>query len=56
MNLEEVEQARTGSIEVVLTDGKAGTDKSNVKNPMSESVRDCAGRIRAAQSPIKTQG
>lgn len=30
-NLEEVEQARTGSIEVVLTDGKAGTDKSNVK-------------------------
>lgn len=30
-NLEEVEQTRTGSIEVVLTDGKAGTDKSNVK-------------------------
>ena len=30
-NLEEVEKARIGSIEVVLTDGKAGTDKSNVK-------------------------
>ena len=28
--LAKVEEARTGSIEVVLTDGKAGTNKSNV--------------------------
>ena len=29
--LAKVEEVRTGSIEVVLTDGKAGTEKSNVK-------------------------
>ena len=29
--LAKVEKVRTGSIEVVLTDGKAGTEKSNVK-------------------------
>lgn len=30
-NLEQVEASKKGSIQVILTDGKAGTDKSNVK-------------------------
>ena len=29
--LEQVDKARTGSIQVELTDGKAGTEKSNIK-------------------------